>query len=35
MGGHGIKLPGYEDDADFLTHDTESLKSIFQTCTTF
>ena len=35
MAGHEIKLSAYADDADFLTPDTESLESIFQTCTTF
>ena len=35
MGGHGIKLSAYADDADFLTSDTESFESIFQTCATF
>ena len=35
VGDHEIKLSAYADDVDFLTHDTESLKSIFQTCATF
>ena len=35
VGGHEIKLSAYADDADFLTPDTESLKSIFQTCIMF
>ena len=35
MGGHEIKLSANADDASFLTPDTESLKSIFQTCATF
>ena len=35
IGGHEIKLFTYADDADLLTLDTESLKSIFQTCTEF
>ena len=34
-GGHRIKLSACADDADFLTPNTESLESIFQTCTTF
>ena len=35
VGGHEMKLSAYADDADFLTPDTESLESIFQTYTTF
>ena len=35
VGGCEIKLSANADDVDFLTPDTESLKSIFQTFSTF
>ena len=35
IGDNEIKLSAYADDADFLTSDVSSLKTIFQTCATF
>ena len=35
IGDNEIKLSEYTDDADFLTSDVSSLKTIFQTCATF
>ena len=35
IGDNEIKLSAYADDADFLTSDVNSLKTIFQTCETF